>query len=99
MKIKKQLLQELISGFHDCDRFEIVYDEICDTGRWSIHRECVIKDLTSGRFYDASYSEGATEMQDEEPFEYADTDENGDIGLREVFPYEETVVRYRAKDE
>lgn len=60
-----------------------IYDEIIDTSRWSIHHRCVFKDV-DGKFYEARYSVGATESQDERPWEY-DTDVTCDeVELREV---------------
>jgi hypothetical protein len=99
MKIKKELLQELVGGYDDSDKFEVVQNEIVDSDRWSLVHDCVIKDLETGLFYDASYSVGATEMQDESPFEYAETDENGLVELMEVVPYECSVTKYRKKND
>lgn len=87
MKFSKGFLQELAIGCHDKDT-EIISDEIYDTSRWSVHHELIFKNL--GKFYRTSYSRGATEYQDESPFEH-DGDE---IECDEVRPVERTVIVY-----
>jgi len=52
-------------------------DEIIDTSRWSVHHSIVFED--GGKFYQTSYSVGATEQQCEAPWEYED-----DIDVVEV---------------
>ena len=47
-----------------------VYNEIEGTRRWSINYYMVFP--FEGKFYSARYSVGATESQDERPFEYDD---------------------------
>lgn len=96
LKINKQLLIALIGDYADTDRFEVVSNEICDTSRWSIQYDCTIKDKETGKFYDASYQEGATESQDESPFEHDTPDADGNLELDEVEPYEVIVTKYRS---
>ncbi|RVB02858.1 hypothetical protein EN912_10400 [Mesorhizobium sp. M7A.F.Ca.CA.004.02.1.1] len=68
--------------------FVTISDEITDNGRWSIHHRWVFQ--YGGKFYETRYSVGATESQDERPFEY-----DGEyIECREVRPVEKTVVVY-----
>ncbi|MEK4122065.1 hypothetical protein [Lysinibacillus sp. FSL K6-0102] len=59
-----------------------VLDEITDTSRWSIHHRIIFKH--EGKFYETYYSEGATEMQDERPWEYEDEVECDEVELKEV---------------
>lgn len=99
IRINKEDLISIVGGYGRNNSFEVVYSQISDTSRWSIYYDCIIKDCTTGKFYDASYTEGATEMQDESPFEYDPVDDEGNIELREVEPYETIVTRYRIKDE
>lgn len=83
MKFKKtDLLNEV---------FEEVYDNIIDHSRWSIGYEKVFKH--EGKFYITYYSRGATEYQDESPYEY-DGDE---IECAEVVPVEKVVTVYEVK--
>lgn len=59
-----------------------VVDEIIDTTRWSIVHEIVFED--NEKFYQTIYSEGATEMQLESPWEYENEVECTEVELREV---------------
>ena len=59
-----------------------ILDKIIDTTRWSIRHEIVFED--NGKFYQTTYSEGATECQDERPWEYKDEVECYEVELREV---------------
>lgn len=52
--------------------YAAVEDKIIDSGRWSIHHEIVFKD-TDGKFYQTTYSVGATECQEERPWECKST--------------------------
>ena len=60
----------------------VIVDKIIDTSRWSIIHEIVFED--NGKFYQTTYSEGATECQDERPWEYEDEVECYEVELREV---------------
>lgn len=61
-----------------------IKDTITSTSRWSIHHDIVF--AHNGKFYETYYSVGATEMQDESPWEY-DTE----IECTEVHLVEKTV--------
>ncbi len=88
MKFKRDWLQDLV--WDDVDDAEIMENEIVDTSRWSIHHAVVFKLKCNEKFYQTHYSVGATENQDENPYEY-DPDE---IECKEVFPVEKTVIVY-----
>jgi hypothetical protein len=45
-----------------------IEDEVAGTSRWSVQHEIVFE--KDGKFYRTYYSIGATEMQDESPWEY-----------------------------
>lgn len=62
--------------------YSALLDEITDTSRWSIHHRIIFS--YQGKFYQAYYSEGATEMQDESPWEYEDEIECVEVELKEV---------------
>ena len=51
--------------------YSAIEDSVIDTSRWSVYHEIVFE--YEGKFYRAFYSVGATEMQDERPWEYDDT--------------------------
>ena len=82
MKFKKDFLLELM------DDNLYVYDKIRSHGRWSVRHEWVF--AHEGKFYKSFYSVGATEYQDESPYEY-DGDE---IECPEVMPVEKTIIVY-----
>ena len=75
--------EDLIEEVH-----ETVYDRIVGSGRWSIHYERVFKH--DDRFWMTTYRRGATECQDESPYEY----EPDEVECVEVFPVERTVTVY-----
>ncbi|MGM9987353.1 MAG: hypothetical protein ACI35O_09015 [Bacillaceae bacterium] len=62
--------------------YNAILDEITETSRWSIHHRIIFS--YQGRFYETHYSEGATEMQDESPWEYEDQVECQEVELKEV---------------
>lgn len=80
MKFSKKFLQ--------VDGGETVYDRIVGHGRWSVHHERVFKH--EGKFYKTDYRTGATESQDESPYDY----EPDEIECVEVFPREKTITVY-----
>lgn len=67
-----------------------VEDRIVSTARWSINHRMVFREKASGKFYEAHYSRGATEQQDEAPFEC----EDDLIECEEVHPVEKVVTVY-----
>ena len=79
----KQFLFEILGG--SPDRVE---DKITDNGRWSINHTLVFK--AEGKLWQVGYSVGATEQQDESPWEY----EKDPIPCTEVKAVEKTVIAY-----
>ncbi len=64
-----------------------VLDEMIDRSRWSIHYRLIFEH--EGKFYETDYSTGASEQQDEYPFQdYEDGDE---IECEEVEQVEQIV--------
>ena len=59
-----------------------IVDRIVNTTRWSIVHEIVFED--HGKFYMTTYSKGATECQDESPWEYKDEIKCTEVELKEV---------------
>jgi hypothetical protein len=73
---------------YDNNGGEVVLDEMIDHQRWSIlHRMVFRKD---DHFYQTTYSIGATESQDEQPWEY-----ESEVEVQEVEPYDFVTTRYR----
>lgn len=103
MKFYKELLQEMVYedrmdledgeyGFEGPAVIKNVQKEIVDTSRWSVIYDQILS-VTQGdvtKFYRAGWSEGATENQDERPYEY----EDDEIELSEVFPVVKSIVVY-----
>lgn len=75
--------------WEDTDTFEIVEDKLVDTTRWSEIHDLVVKRASDGKFFAASYSVGATECQDERPWDYED-----EVKFTEVHPVEKTIIVY-----
>ena len=88
---EKEQLELVIWG--DAESLELIEDDITDNGRWSIYHEMVFKDIETGKFYLTHYSVGATEYQDERPFE----NEDDEIECAEVEPKEVTTIVYVKK--
>lgn len=87
MLFKKDVLVELSWGIAP-EGFTLVEDVILDTTRWSIVSKLTFK--FGDKFYQTEYSKGATECQDESPFEY----EDDEIECKEVFPVVKTITVY-----
>jgi hypothetical protein len=66
-----------------------VMNELEGTSRWSTHHRLIFE--VDGKTYESFYRQGATEQQDEAPYEN-DFDE---IECIQVEPYERTVIAYR----
>lgn len=71
ISLKTSDLKEYWLPYDGRDGVEVIEDIIKSASRWSIHHEIIFKWI-DGKFYRAYYSEGATEMQDERPWEYED---------------------------
>lgn len=64
------------------DALNLVYDELEDWqkieshivghSRWSVQHEGIYQYMPTGKFYKFKWSVGATEYQDESPFQYED---------------------------
>ena len=89
MKFAKEFLQEAV--YDDNDETDTIVNEIIDSTRWSVVYWFVFK--YQGKFYGTTYTVGATEQQDEAPFEH----DNDVIEVSEVVPVEKTIVVYEIK--
>lgn len=87
-KFNKEDLLDLLDD--NCDTLEKVSDKIVGNRRWSVDHSLTFKDKASGKFYRTTYSVGATEQQDEGPWEY----EEDMIECAEVRPIEKVVIVY-----
>ena len=89
---KKEYLQELVFEGESTAGLTILSDEQVSSSRWSSHHEMVFREEATGKLYEAGYSQGLTESQDESPFEY----EDDDVECIEVEAYKVSVTKYRA---
>jgi hypothetical protein len=64
MNIDNETFEEIMWGNHE--DFEAVTDttKIEDQSRWSVYKSRVYKQKSTGKFFEAYWGEGATEMQD-----------------------------------
>jgi len=80
MKFTKDFLQDM-SG-------KTIIDTIIDHERWCVVHERIFEH--EGKFYQTIYSVGATENQDESPYEY----QSDEIECPEVKPVEKLITVY-----
>ena len=87
MKFNKKVLADI--AYDDCpDGFEKMEDTIVENTRWSILHSMVFK--FESKFYTSCYRVGATEQQDEQPYE-CEGDKEGMVECAEVTQVEEVV--------
>lgn len=91
MKFSKSFLFELACEDYDDKVVELISTELVDTTRWCVVYEQIFK--FEDRFYITSYRVGATESQDERPYEW----EGDEIDCVEVVPTEKTMIVYLPK--
>jgi hypothetical protein len=72
--------------------FQLVSEELVDTTRWSHVYERVYQDLKTSKYWRTTYSVGATECQDESPYEY----DGEEVEFEEVVPVEIKKTIYEA---
>ena len=74
--------------YGDDSNFVTIEDKIVGTRRWSIEYEIVVQRKSDGKYFKDGYSRGATENQDESPYEYSEPN------FTEVFPVTKTYIDY-----
>lgn len=88
MKFKREFLQALAWDDYDENEVKEIQSNITDISRWSIHYTSVFQ--FQDKYYRTHYSVGATESQDESPYEYDDDE----IECKEVIPVEKVITVY-----
>ncbi len=90
MKFKKEHLKELA---YECyvDGFEVIEQKMTGHSRWSLKYSMIFK--FEDKLYKTSYSTGATEYQEEDPYDY----EPDEIECPEVIPVEKINIVYEVK--
>jgi hypothetical protein len=86
VKFSKEFMQGVLFG--EDPNTKIIENNIVDTTRWSIIHELVFS--IEGKYYKTDYSEGATECQDERPWEY-----DKEVECTEVHPVEKLITIYK----
>ena len=89
MKFLKEDLQALVWEDYDDTIWGVTEVNLVESSRWSLIYEMIFQ--YDGKFYKTSYSRGATECQDERPYEY-DSDV---IECAEVQPVQVTVTKWK----
>jgi len=84
-KFPAEFMRNVVWG--DAEGAEVIGDTIIGMGRWSIHHRAVFE--YEGKTYATTYRVGATECQDERPFEGVD-----EVEVVEVRPVERVVIDY-----
>jgi hypothetical protein len=74
--------------YGDDSNFVTIEDKIVGTRRWSIEYEIVVQRKSDGKYFKDGYRRGATESQDERPYEYLEPN------FTEVFPVTKTYIVY-----
>lgn len=69
MKLTGQQAREIVCEYDE--NWEEIESNPVDTSRWSIHYEGIFKHIPTEKYYKFKWRVGATEDQDERPFEYA----------------------------
>jgi hypothetical protein len=77
--------RDIIDGHYN---FAIIEDKIVGKRRWSTEYEIVVQRKSDGKFFKDAYRRGATESQDERPYEYSEPN------FTEVFPVTKTYIDY-----
>ncbi len=66
MKLSNKVMQDILWG--ESEVGEVVEDKVIDTTRWSVIHSLIFR--YEDKHYSTSYSIGATESQDESPWQY-----------------------------
>lgn len=86
LKKTPDLVDQLISGDSE-NEIKVISNEIVDKSRWTVQYELLVK--IGEKFYRTFYERGATEYQDNGPWECDDK-----IELIEVEPREVKTIQY-----
>ena len=87
MKLTGEEARRVVWGDHEDWGYAI--RELTDgNNRWSIFKSGIFEHKPTGKFYEFAWSVGATEMQDEQPFEFE----------KEVIPVEVHEVEVTKKE-
>ncbi len=88
--MKLTLTRDEALAILDGDRttYVLISDDIVDHQRWSVVHSIIIERKSDNKFFRGWYNVGATESQDESPWEY-----DAPV-FDEVIPVEKTIIEY-----
>jgi hypothetical protein len=89
LKLTSEEAQHILYDDVDPPEFKIIEDKMVDKSRWSIQYRLVVQRLADGKFFADYYQRGATEYQDQQPWEFDKPN------FTEVFPVEKTITVYK----
>jgi hypothetical protein len=76
-------------AFGENPDFKQIQESISHTSRWAIHYNIVVQRISDSKYFSSYYSVGATESQDQRPYEYDEPK------FTEVFPTIEQITVYK----
>lgn len=88
LKIEQEVAEGLACGDYDDTIYEVISNKIVSKSRWTYRSELIIKTIADGRFWKSFHKQGATETQNEGPYEY------GEPEFKEVFPKQIEITIY-----
>ena len=89
MKFPVETMREIARD--KSEEYEAIKIKVIDTDRWTIQYEVIFMGIKTGKYYRTFWSRGATEMQEERPYDY----ETGEIECDEVESVEVTIKQWR----
>ena|SRR3990167_272063 len=92
LELERSQALELLPYYSSGDgapEFEIIENRQIGHGRWSLKYRIVIKRKSDGKYFADTYDIGATEMQEERPWECSKPN------FTEVFPVEKVIIEYQ----
>lgn len=97
MTIKRMFTREQLLSFLQEDEEDgtAVVNQLVESTRWSLIYKFIFKFIFKfeGKYYETSYLRGATEYQDEQPWQ-----NKKEVECTEVEPYTRMVIDYRPKE-
>ena len=90
MKLSVELARGIIDGYET--NWDIIEDFIIENDRWSILHRAILYYGETGEYYETLYRVGATEYQEERPYEGEE-----EVTFVEVEPQETTITKYIRK--
>lgn len=88
LNLTAEKARQIIWEDDEDEAFVIIQDKMTGRTRWSVVHSIVIQRKSDGKYFKDTYRIGATESQDEGPYEYTDPN------FIEVVPVTKTYIDY-----